>query len=159
MYLPIAAEAEAASLEAAKAPLPARVEEERGSLIPSIPDVTKAAARWIRPLVPPIVARAIDTTTHPLRTARQAFEEVEEITFSFKRTHKVTVSSEESPEPSQQSGSPTAEPRCEADRVEWSRTAEARPIGLSSPGRQSELAGLDDSGQLRGRDVPRALPR
>ena len=38
--------------------------EGRGtSLIPSIPDATKAAARWVRPLVPPFVARVIDTTT------------------------------------------------------------------------------------------------
>ena len=32
-------------------------------LIPSIPEVTRAAARWIRPLVPPFVARVIDNTT------------------------------------------------------------------------------------------------
>ena len=124
MYLPIAAEAEAASraitplpagaqtggLETAVTPdipenLPAQVQpsgevephDGRGTpLIPSIPDATKAAARWIRPLVPPFVARVIDTTTQPLRTARQVFEEVEEIAFSFKRTHKVTVDSESS---------------------------------------------------------------
>ena len=65
-------------------------------LIPSIPDATRAAARWIRPLVPPFVARVIDTTTHPLRTARQVFEEVEEITFSLKRTHRVTFDTERS---------------------------------------------------------------
>lgn len=121
MYLPIAAEAEAASRALAQLPaaaqddrienpenvpyLPAQIEpsgevkphDERGApLIPSIPDATKAAARWIRPLVPPFVARVIDNTTQPLRTARQVFEEVEEITFSLKRTRKVTVNSEES---------------------------------------------------------------
>ncbi len=123
MYLPIAAEAEAASLAIAQLPagaenaeaeipdeeypvnLPAPVQpsaevepqEERGaSSIPSIPDATKAAARWIRPLVPPFVARVIDNTTQPLRTARQVFEEVEEITFSLKRSRKVTVNSESS---------------------------------------------------------------
>jgi hypothetical protein len=109
IYLPIAAEAEAASLAAIELPdaaiaeetlnLPATVETRdvpATPSIPTIPDVTKAAARWIRPLVPGFVARAIDTSTHPLRTARQVFEEVEEITFSFRRTHKVTVSSEES---------------------------------------------------------------
>ena len=121
MYLPIAAEAEAASRALAQLPagaqddrigspenvqnLPAQVEpsgegeahEERGApLIPSIPDATKAAARWIRPLVPPFVARVIDNTTQPLRTARQVFEEVEEITFSLKRTRKVTIDSESS---------------------------------------------------------------
>jgi hypothetical protein len=110
IYLPIAAEAEAASLAAIELPdaaatadetpnLPATVETRdvpANPSIPTIPDVTKAAARWIRPLVPGFVARAIDTSTHPLRTARQVFEEVEEITFSFRRTHKITVDSEES---------------------------------------------------------------
>jgi hypothetical protein len=109
-YLPIAAEAEAASLAAIELPDAATTADETPNLpatvetrdvpatpsIPTIPDVTKAAARWIRPLVPGFVARAIDTSTHPLRTARQVFEEVEEITFSFRRTHKVTINSEES---------------------------------------------------------------
>jgi hypothetical protein len=110
IYLPIAAEAEAASMAAVELPDAAAIADETPNLpatvetrdvpvtpsIPTIPDVTKAAARWIRPLVPGFVARAIDTSTHPLRTARQVFEEVEEITFSFRRTHKVTVNSEES---------------------------------------------------------------
>ncbi|MEB3981705.1 DUF4407 domain-containing protein [Mycobacterium sp. 663a-19] len=110
MYLPIAAEAEAASRALTQLPAGApeertgdepgrevEVHDERGApLIPSIPDATRAAARWIRPLVPPIVARVIDNTTQPLRTARQVFEEVEEITFSLKRTRKVTVDSETS---------------------------------------------------------------
>jgi hypothetical protein len=74
--------------------LPAR-RHESTSLIPTIPDVTKVAARWIRPFVPPIIASAIDTTTKPLRSARQVFEETEEIHFSLKRTHKVSVQSEE----------------------------------------------------------------
>ncbi|MEU2037768.1 DUF4407 domain-containing protein [Nocardia niwae] len=59
-------------------------------LIGTIP-FTDTAARFIRPLVPSFVANAIDTATHPLRTARQAFEEVEEITFTLRRTRKVTV--------------------------------------------------------------------
>lgn len=102
MYLPIAAEAQAASHVTAELPsgtsdLPAEVApaERRAPLIPSIPDVTKAAARFVRPLVPPVVARVIDAAAQPVRTARQAFEEVEEITFYFKRVHKVTVASEE----------------------------------------------------------------
>jgi len=118
MYLPIAAEAEAASRAVAQLPagagaadpesLPAPARSpvdvephgERGTpLIPSLPDATKAAARWIRPLVPPFVARVIDNTAQPLRTARQVFEEVEEITFSLKRTRKVTVDSESSDTP------------------------------------------------------------
>ncbi|HYZ69934.1 MAG TPA: DUF4407 domain-containing protein, partial [Mycobacterium sp.] len=78
--------------------LPALVEQEPrpgSSLIPSIPDVTKTAARWLRPFVPPIVASAIETTTKPVRSARQVFEETEEIHFSLRRTHKVSVESEE----------------------------------------------------------------
>lgn len=141
MYLPIAAEAEAASRAVAQLPAgaehasadtpenpPAQVQpagaveahEERGTpLIPSIPDATKAAARWIRPLLPPFVARAIDNTTQPLRTARQVFEEVEEIAFSLKRTRKVTVnfeSNDQSPP-----GSAAAETSSGNRRVESSR--------------------------------------
>ena len=71
----------------------------QGPLIPSLPELTRSAARWIRPLVPTIVAKAIDSTTHPVRTARQVFEEVEEIHFSLRRTHTVAVHSEDnSPE-------------------------------------------------------------
>ncbi|BBY44189.1 DUF4407 domain-containing protein [Mycolicibacterium celeriflavum] len=115
VYLPIAAEAEAASLVSAELPvapevradeegvaeipnLPARDEHHEPAgrpLIPTIPDVTKAAARWIRPLVPPIIASAIDTTTRPLRGARQILEETEEIHFSLRRSRKVTFHSEE----------------------------------------------------------------
>ncbi len=118
VYLPIAAEAEAASLAAIDSPaveedvdvnasenLPSRVDEHRSveptggagrPLIPGIPDVTRAAARWIRPLVPPIIVNAIDTTTKPLRGARQIFEETEEIHFSLRRTRRVTSQTEES---------------------------------------------------------------
>jgi hypothetical protein len=149
MYLPIAAEAEAASQAFTQLPadaqnadvetannrenpvnLPAQIQpsgevephDERGTpLIPSIPDATKAAARWIRPLVPPFVARVIDNTTQPLRTARQVFEEVEEITFSLKRTRKVTVS--ESSETSDQAPrhSAAAQPRSATGRIASSR--------------------------------------
>lgn len=57
---------------------------------------TDIAARWIRPLVPSFVTDAIDTATHPVRTVRQVFEETEEITFTLRRTHKITVDSTES---------------------------------------------------------------
>ncbi|WP_051406788.1 DUF4407 domain-containing protein [Nocardia sp. CNY236] len=59
-------------------------------LIGTVP-FTDTAARFLRPLVPSFVANAIDTATHPLRTARQAFEEVEEVTFTLRRTRKVTI--------------------------------------------------------------------
>ncbi|MTE11961.1 DUF4407 domain-containing protein [Nocardia aurantiaca] len=70
-------------------------------IIGSVP-FTDTAARWIRPLVPSFVANAIDTATHPLRTVRQAFEEAEEITFTLRRTRKVTVDSEDSAQPQPQ---------------------------------------------------------
>lgn len=83
--------------------LPAVAEPDRGrrALIP-VPDVAKAATRWIRPFVPPIVASAIDTTTRPLRAARQVFEETEEIHISLRRSHRVSVTSEETAEPDEQ---------------------------------------------------------
>jgi len=201
--LAIAADAEAASRAVAELPaggqkarvdksenLPARVESggaaepsgERGTpLIPTIPDVTKAAARWIRPFVPPFVARAIDTTTQPLRAARQVFEEVEEITFSHKRTRKVTVNSEESPEQPRQLGSTATDTRVDPRRVESSilrpdnhdygdygrldaeperpRTpAEDLSLGLTGRERQAELTERDGPRELRGPDGPRQLP-
>ncbi|QIS01026.1 DUF4407 domain-containing protein [Nocardia brasiliensis] len=64
-------------------------------LIGTVP-FTDTAARLIRPLVPAFVATAIDNATHPLRTAKQAFEEVEEITFTLRRTRKVTVDTQDS---------------------------------------------------------------
>ncbi|KAF0849566.1 DUF4407 domain-containing protein [Nocardia caishijiensis] len=67
---------------------------------------TDTAARWIRPLVPSFVANAIDSATHPLRTARQAFEEVEEVTFTLRRSRKVTVDTQDSQQQFQQAPQP-----------------------------------------------------
>ncbi|MET7769242.1 DUF4407 domain-containing protein [Nocardia sp. NPDC005366] len=77
---------------------PPEVTPKGGIELPIIGQVpfSDTAARWIRPLVPAFVADAIDTATHPLRTARQAFEEVEEITFTLRRTRKVTIDTQES---------------------------------------------------------------
>ncbi len=202
MYLPIAAEAEAASQAVAQLPagtrharadvpenLPAQIEpdgviephEERGTpLIPSIPDATRAAARWIRPLVPPFVARVIDNTTAPLRTARQVFEEVEEIAFSFKRTHKVTVNSESSDTGDQPSpASAAADTPAGTNRIESSRgdadsanynqlgTNEGRPsleqvtsrdLAGQSRASRRELVERDGPRELRSPDGPRQLP-
>jgi hypothetical protein len=110
VYLPIAAEAEAASLAAVPLPqdeedtdvetpenLPARADAAR-QLVPSIPDISRTAARWIRPFVPPIIASAIDTTTKPLRGGRRVLEETEEVHFTHKRTRKVTLYSEDGEE-------------------------------------------------------------
>ncbi|MQY26975.1 DUF4407 domain-containing protein [Nocardia aurantia] len=67
-------------------------------LLGAIP-FTGAAARLIRPLVPGFVAQAVDTAvgtaTAPLRTVRQVFVEAEEITFTLRRTRRVTVETQE----------------------------------------------------------------
>jgi Domain of unknown function (DUF4407) len=184
MYLPIAAEAEAASraiaagtaepgddavleevleevMEAAPEPanLPAQIapagdiephEERATPLIPSIPNATKVAARWIRPLVPPFVARVIDNTTQPLRTARHVLEEVEEITFAFKRTRKVTVDSETSDTGQQ----PPRRPAAEETPPGNARIASSR--GQRGPGSHRTHRGVGGHGQhssLHGADL------
>jgi hypothetical protein len=128
--------------------LPARVESgdnveprrEAASLIPSIPDVTKVAARWIRPFVPPIVASAIDTTTRPLRGVRQVFEETEEIHLSLKRTHKVIAQSEAH-------GSVATE------------TVEPQPAPMEPTLQHQQVVTPREAHQeLRGADGPRQLP-
>ena len=112
------------------------------SLLPAIPDLTRVAARWLRPFVPPIVASAIETTTKPLRTARQVFEETEEIHFSLKHTHKVSVLSEEH-------GSVATEP------VE-PHTAPASVV--SSLERQQMMTEREGHPELHGGDGLRRLP-
>lgn len=101
---PVHVQAERVSEQVAELPaggdnLPARVDPAAVQQRSLLPDVTKAATRWIRPFVPPIVASAVetavDTAAKPLRGVRQIFEEEEEIHFSLRRTHKVTVQSEE----------------------------------------------------------------
>lgn len=165
VYLPIAAAAEAASRTMTPLPseppaitpnvpapapenLPAPAqpggevehhEQRVPPLIPSIPDVTKVAARWLRPLIPPLVARVVDTTTHPLRSARHVVEEVleetEEITFALRRTRKVRVSTESSdagpqhPAPTDTPTGPTPTPQASQ------RVAGERETALSLPGR------------------------
>jgi hypothetical protein len=120
--------------------LPAVVEPRRESTS-LIPDVTKTAARWLRPFVPPIIATAIDTTTKPLRSARQAFEETEEIHFSLKRTYKVTVQSEEH--------GPSAAAPAEPEKASV----------VSSVERQQMMTQREGHPELRGADGPRQLPR
>lgn len=185
IYLPIAAEAEAASraateltdaaaqADAVETPnLPATVQPRdvpAASPIPTIPDVTKAAARWIRPLVPGFVARAIDTSTHPLRTARQVFEEVEEITFSLRRTHKITVNTEESAEQAVSPGS-AATGASEGDhpgtqrvgaKSVMSRRLSAKHVDdlpLAQGESQRGLTEREGPPEVRAADGPRQLP-
>ncbi|OBK48855.1 DUF4407 domain-containing protein [Mycobacterium sp. 1081908.1] len=192
MYLPIAAEAEAASRAIAPLPagtqepevqvapatpanLPAPVEpggevephDERATpLIPSLPDATRAAARWIRPLVPPFVARVIDNTTQPLRTARHVFEEVEEITFALRRTRKVTLDSESSEPGGQAPQSDEAPPTAGRVRVGGHERRSVRGIAandvealtLASRERDAALTRRDGPGELRAPEGPRQLP-
>jgi hypothetical protein len=186
VYLPIAAEAHAASLAAAASAatevseagnLPAIVEPPdtpATQSIPTIPDVTKAAARWIRPLVPNFVARAIDTSTHPLRTARHVIEEFEEITFSLKRTHKVTVEAEEDAGVSSAYRSVSIHSQDDRNNSDLSGGAvvaqavsshrpsadhaEAHSSISGSRETQSELAERDGPAELRAADGPRQLP-
>jgi len=139
------------------------------SPVPTIPDVTKAAARWIRPLVPGFVARAIDTSTHPLRTARQVFEEVEEITFSLRRTHKIAVNTEESAEQGPSSGS-AAVSASDDDHPDAQYVA-AQPVtsqrlsakhvddlSLAQPEPQRGLTKREGPPEVRAADGPRQLP-
>ena len=206
MYLPIAAEAEAASKAVAEVPdsaeqhqvtpqnLPAHVEPSRdvephtergGPSIPSIPDATRAAARWIRPLVPPFVGRVIDNTTQPLRTARQVFEDVEEIAFSFKRTRKITVDTESSDVAEQpRTAAAAAEAQDRISHIESSRGERDRPhqgpddrpydpaplqgaprkdltglfLGSADRPGDRELAGRDGPRELHSPEGPRQLP-
>ncbi|WP_067858021.1 DUF4407 domain-containing protein [Nocardia shimofusensis] len=46
---------------------------------------------WIGPLVPTFVLDAVETATRPLRAARQAVEDVEELTFTLRHSRTITV--------------------------------------------------------------------
>lgn len=113
----------AAALPVAADRLPARVTEPAEPAVPaepagapagaSIPDIARTAARWVRPLVPPVVARVIDTTTRPVRGMRQAFEEIEELTFALRRTHRVNLhalTTDEAPAPQRPRTAPQSAP-------------------------------------------------
>lgn len=195
IYLPIAAEAEAASRAVPELPsatpvsreetvLPAqpapadeieRHDERAMPSIPSIPDATRAAARWLRPLVPPFVARAIDNTTAPLRTARQVFEEVEEITFALRHTRKVTFDSESSEPGNPRSSATDAattgrvasrthhdQPAAQVGRHSSLRLrgkdADGLPLGPAEGQDPPELTERDGPRELRSPEGPRQLP-
>ncbi|MBS4102240.1 DUF4407 domain-containing protein [Tsukamurella paurometabola] len=76
--------------EAAPA-VPARAAEHKPN--PFVPPVIDGAARtiagFVRPLMPPIVARVLPGGA--TRTVQQSYEEVEEVTFAMRRTRKVVV--------------------------------------------------------------------
>lgn len=173
--LPIEAEAAAASRSAAlpapvaavNAPavqtsenLPEKVEQ--GGWV-SIPDVAGAAARWVRPFVPPIVANAIDATTHPLRTARQVFEEVEEIGLTLKRTRRTIVEDAAvpypdagfSPEPPIVAGPVPQQGWVQAAPAGWYGHAVQQPLAADYP---AELPPRDGAPELPGSEGPWQLP-
>lgn len=179
VFLPIAAEAEAASLAITQtrapqnlpAPLPAG-----GELQPSEQRDAPLIPRWIRPLVPPFVARVIDTSTAPLRTARQVFEgvleETEEITFALRRTRKVTVNSAasdtttdttaETPSANAEfAGSPrqgAGDRRVGGSRSSLSRSAGRLSVESAAGDRRPELTEPDRPPELDPPDGPRQLP-
>lgn len=182
MFLPIAAEAEAASRATVELPpgdqtapaaetanLPAAIQPDgaieprdtrTGPTIPIIPDVTKAAARWIRPLVPAFVARAIDTTSQPLRSARQVLEEVEEITFTLKRTRKVTIDAEETVSRPAAAGTDDGDSRAPSGTFERlplsNRVSSDTPLRAGA--QRAELTERDGPAELLAGEGPRQLP-
>ncbi len=146
--------------------LPARVEsggdveprrESATPLIPTIPDVTKAAARWIRPFVPPIIASAIETATKPLRAGRQVFEETEEIHVTLKRSHKVTVHSEESGELPDHQGPAGTDAKVEPRWVESAVVSDRRDQ-VEAGERHQKLTRRDRPRELSGSDGSRQPP-
>lgn len=173
IYLPIAAEAHAASLAAAPTPAPTPAADEATNLpvplgprdrsavpaIPTVPDVTRAAARWLRPVVPDFVSRAIHTSTHPIRTARQVIEEVEHITFSLTRTRKFTVETQEGTGTSSGPRSAPEDWRDIADDNALANTsAEEWSLGADSHQPAYGVGQRDASAALRATDGPRQLP-
>ena len=88
-------------------PVPATPQPAGGLTLPQLPDLTKVAARLLRPLmapVAPVVDRVIDTSVQQLRSAQKVIEDFEEITFTLRRTSRTTVSDTE-----QSSGPRTAD--------------------------------------------------
>ncbi len=139
------------------AAVPAQPAPQGGLALPIIGQVpfTDTAARWIRPLVPGFVAEAIDTATHPLRTVRQVFEEAEEITFTLRRTRKVTVDTPITVDPH---GTPITGP--EQARASYARQVAAEVVDgyvIDAEPPRGEVGGSRGAAVHRGRGT-RELP-
>jgi hypothetical protein len=113
----------------------------------------------------------IDNSTAPLRTARQVFEEVEEIAFSLKRTRRVTVHSETSdeqpPDPSRQDAGqeayeyPAQQVSSHDERSSLRHSvADVEGLSLSAADRDRTRALTQREGpaELRSPEHPRQLP-
>ncbi|OBA87105.1 hypothetical protein A5662_26405 [Mycobacteriaceae bacterium 1482268.1] len=150
-----ATELPAAPREESSDNLPALAEAaaaEKRSLIPGVPDVAKAAARWVRPFMPPIVASAIDTTTRPLRAARQVFEETEEINFTLKRSHKVSVTTETT-ETAGEPAEPTEREQHWVEATPARSVRQARATRIEGPTRTTSLSASDGRRELPSADA------
>ncbi|HEY5852762.1 MAG TPA: DUF4407 domain-containing protein [Aldersonia sp.] len=121
---------------------------------PALPGPLPALTRFVRPLVPPVVANvvegAVDTARNPIRAVRQMIEEVEEITLTLKRTTRVTVHTEENPGPVQV-----------AERVVIDVPAVETPpleTSLLEPPAPRQAVGVRRAAALLTRRSPRELP-
>jgi hypothetical protein len=74
-----------------------------------LPTVARTVTGLVRPLVPGPVARVAAAAPNPLRAARTVFREVEEFTFTMRRTRTVSVA-EEAGERADEWAEPSAEP-------------------------------------------------
>ncbi|MFD9829507.1 DUF4407 domain-containing protein [Tsukamurella tyrosinosolvens] len=105
--------------EAAPA-VPAReVERKPNPFVPPVlDDAARTLAGFVRPLMPPIVARVLPGGGGGTRTVQQSYEEVEEVTFAMRRTRKVVVGTVEQsvPAPSADgAAAPSGSPRPSAE--------------------------------------------
>jgi hypothetical protein len=102
--------------------------------------------------VPTFLARAVDATTQPVRTARKVFQEVEEITFALKRTRTVTMHVEDSG--AEEAGDASSPHQAVID------CEDAEDLSLPPSAWQPErgLTERDDPRRLRAADATRQLP-
>ncbi|OPE54351.1 hypothetical protein BV510_10725, partial [Mycolicibacterium diernhoferi] len=127
--------------EPVERPAGKELEPRRGNPVPIIPDITKAAVRFMRPFVPPVVSGAIGGVTRmATKPLRQVFEETEEFHFTMRRTHRVTVQTEGGDQPqltTEREWVDVSAPRIESHRgVVIDGSADARGIGEADGPRQ-----------------------